>query len=77
MPLWGVMRRRGGKKLAETLAGEPGMTAEKAKKILMAAPAATPASAFDQFMAANSPTVATAGTGTPGDPEEMLLASMP
>lgn len=53
------------------------MTAEKAKKILMAAPAATPASAFDQFMAANSPTVATAGTGTPGDPEEMLLASMP
>ncbi|EBB0053844.1 S49 family peptidase [Salmonella enterica] len=75
--IMGCDEAKGREKLAETLAGEPGMTAEKAKKILMAAPAATPASAFDQFMAANSPTVATAGTGTPGDPEEMLLASMP
>ncbi|ELM0421658.1 S49 family peptidase, partial [Salmonella enterica] len=75
--IMGCDEAKGREKLAETLAGEPGMTAEKAKKILMAAPAATPASAFDQFMAANSPAPVSAATGAAVDVEEKQLLSMP
>ena len=68
--------------LAEKLADLPGMTTEKAKELLAAAPETSSGSpagmqaVFDQFMQTHSPSAVTGGNGS-ADSEAEMLARMP
>lgn len=72
---------KGREALAGKLAEQAGMTVETAKELLAAAPAqagmGSGASAFEQFMSANSPAAVTTGSQATENPEEALLMSIP
>ncbi|KFC09041.1 phage protein [Trabulsiella guamensis ATCC 49490] len=72
---------KGREMLADKLASQPGMTVETARELLAASPSqaasSSGSSAFEQYMALNSPSAVSAGSDSGTDTEESLMMSIP